>query len=111
MTADAHAGDDSGGAPFETVDPKLTIYALANAMDLDKEGASRRLSWFREGLERGVLLEAGPEGSLAVSALAWKTGDESTMTRASVVDAVAAVELPERLSELLETAVEAANDL
>ena len=49
----------TGGDPFELVDSKLTIYALANGMDLIKEPGVRRLAWYRDGREREVRIVAG----------------------------------------------------
>ena len=66
-------GLDGGG--FSILDPKLTIFALANGMDLEKAPSTRKLTWFRDGLERGLLLSASADGQISVMALAWKRGD------------------------------------
>ncbi|MDP2958783.1 MAG: hypothetical protein Q8N53_20330 [Longimicrobiales bacterium] len=38
MTDETTFRDDSGGTAFAGLDPRLTIYALANGMDLDRAG-------------------------------------------------------------------------
>lgn len=95
-----------GGGPFEAVDPKLTVFALANGIDLAKEPAARRLEWFTEGLERGILVEVGPDGSYEVHALCWQTGSE---VRARA--AVARCATSEELVRMLSAAIDAANGL
>ena len=111
MTADAANRSTQGDAPFEAVDSKLTIYALANGMDLEKREASRRLAWFREGLDRGILVEVGADRSFSVSALAWRSRDASSERKAPVAERIDAAELPTRLSGLLDQATEIANGL
>lgn len=111
MTADAGNGSGTSDAPFESVDSRLTIYALANGMDLDKSDTSRRLGWFREGLDRGILIEAGADGAVAVHALAWKSGDEDSTRRAPVADGLSLADFGQRLTDLLAEALEAANGL
>ena len=111
MTADAANGSGRSDASFEAVDSKLTIYALANGMDLEKGERARRLTWFREGLDRGILLEAGVEGAVHITALAWKGEDEGEARRSPVAEAVPAAELARGLSEILERAMDAANAL
>ncbi len=100
-----------GEGPFGELDPKLNIFALANGMDLVKEGGSRRLGWYREGLERGILLEAHPDGTLDVTALCWKTHDLPSARRAPQREGVSADSLVAELSALLGSALEAANAL
>lgn len=97
--------------PFDDIDPKLTIFALANGMDLNKNGGVRRLEWYRDGHDRGILITAGPDGSLAVVAQAWKTGDEASLRSAPVREAVASEELVASFTSLLEQGLEAANSL
>ena len=91
------------GGRFETIDPKLTVFALANGMDLDKAEGFRRLSWFTEGLERGLRIEAASVGAFVVTAMAWQFNSPSEATESSVGDEVAA--------EDLTGALEAANGL
>lgn len=96
----------AGGA-FDGVDPKLTVFALANGLDLAKEPSSRRLEWFTDGLERGILIEARPEGGFHVQALCWPTGSDEVHARAAVAQCATAEELVRSLS----AAIEAANGL
>jgi hypothetical protein len=47
MTDDVQA---SGGS-FAEMDPRLTVFALANGVDLSKREGYRRLEWFSDGFE------------------------------------------------------------
>ena len=109
--ADAGSGPPTGGSPFKSVDSKLTIYALANGMDLEKEASSRRLTWFREGRDRGILLEVAADGALSMTAMSWKTRHEADAERRLVVERIEQADLADRLSALLEEGLEAANAL
>jgi hypothetical protein len=112
MTADERdaVGGDAGGA-FEILDPRLTIYALANGMDLNKEPATRRLEWYYDGMDRGIAVEAGDGGTVVVTAMAWtRETPGSLRTRAYRTD-LTAEELAQSLSSVLEGATEAANEL
>ena len=60
--------NSTGGSPFDEVDAKLTIYALANGMDLVKAAGFRRLEWYRDARDRGILVSVAPGGSLGVAA-------------------------------------------
>lgn len=112
MAADPRQRHGSGGGgPFEVLDPKLNIFALANGMDLTKEPSSRLLGWYREGLERGILLESGPDGTITVTALCWKTNHLPAARRATHREAVAPEALAAELSAVLESALESANTL
>jgi hypothetical protein len=98
----------SGGAnPFDALDPRLTVFALANGMDLAKGEGYRRLEWFTEGLERGILIEDDGEASFDVTVLCWKTGDAEKLSGASVGDALSA----EEVSRLVSDAIDTANEL
>jgi len=96
-----------GGGPFDAVDPKLTVFALANGLDLIKGAASRRLEWFTEGLERAILVEAGPDGGFEVQALCWSTGSSEVRARTAVAGCASA----EELVRTLPAGIEAANGL
>lgn len=112
MTADGRdRGDEIGTGPFEGIDPRLTIFALANGMDLNKNGGVRRLEWYRDGHDRGILLSPAADGTISVSAQAWKRGDEASLRRTPVKEHVPAGELAESLTSLLERGLEAANTL
>ena len=97
---------EAEGGVFDGLDPKLTVFALANGMDLAKGEGYRRLEWFTEGLERGILLEPGAAG-LRLVVLTWKTGHADRLTDAVVAEDVA----PEGVTKLLDGAIEAANAL
>lgn len=97
--------------PFETVDPKLTIYALANGMDLVKEDADERLlTWYREGRERAIVLKAEPAGTLSLHAAAWQTNRPENRSQKKV-DEVRPDDLVSRLSPVLDSVIETANSL
>lgn len=101
-------GGESG--PFEGIDSKLTIYALANGMDLVKEPGLRRLGWYRDGREREVRIVTRG-GGFSLTAAAWKTGQEGARDETRLVEVASAPELVERLSALLEDGQERANEL
>ena len=95
-----------GGGPFAEIDPKLTVFALANGVDLSKAEEHRRLEWFAEGFERGILIASDAEGAFGLALFKWKTGAEPGEPNVfrSGVDAV-------ELVRLLDAAVGAANEL
>ena len=105
MTESAQVQPDRG--PFEVIDPKLTVFALANGMDLAKDEGSRQLSWFTEGLERGLRIESPTGDSFVVTAMAWRINAPDDVTDAPVSDNVPLGEL----TATLEGAIEAANAL
>jgi hypothetical protein len=105
MTEDAQVQPDGGA--FEAIDPKLTVFALANGMDLAKEEGSRRLSWFAEGLERGLRIGPGTGDAFVVTALAWRINAPDDVADARVGDDI----LPADLTARLEQAIDAANAL
>ena len=97
--------------PFGAVDPKLTIFALANGMDLVKDDGFRRLEWYRDGRERGIHVEATPDGALQVTVRAWSTGDASSVITGSQGPPHAPEAMARNLSAILGQALEAANGL
>lgn len=99
------------GGAFDAVDPKLTIYALANGMDLKRQEGSRRLEWHRDGLERGILLESDPAGAISVWAVAWSHGDEASMRKSACHEGLPSEALARDLSSVLEETLGAANAL
>lgn len=99
------------GGPLEAVDATLTIFALANGMDLVREPSARRLEWFRGGLDRGILLEAGPDGGLAASALAWNREEPGVAPRTKRLDPLLRAPTPRALTAALEEGLRAANEL
>lgn len=96
---------------FGAVDPKLTIYALANGMDLVKDEGMRRLEWYRDGRERGIVVEATAEGALRLTAQAWSQDDASARVAVPQGPPHAPEALAKNLSALLGQALEAANGL
>ncbi len=80
-------------------------------MDLVKEPTLRTLGWYRDGLERGIVIEAATTGTLCVSAASWKTSDPSDRRVAVQQEAILPADLDSRLSAILEAALEAANGL
>lgn len=112
MTADdGNAVADDGGAIFEDLGPKLTIYALANGMDLTKHATGRRLEWYHDGQERGIAIEATGAGAVSLRALAWTRNAPGTERSQTYRSAVPAEELANDLSTVLEGAMVAANTL
>lgn len=102
------AGGASGGHDlFAGIDAKLNVYALANGMDLTKGPRHRRLEWFTEGLERGILIESDGDGGFAVGVVAWRTGSDEVRGRASVGGGLSAADV----MTLLDPAIETANAL
>lgn len=92
------------GGPFETLDPRLTVFALANGMDLAKEPDSRRLVWFSEGLERAILIVCGKGSTFEVSVLSWTSGDTGTMVEETVLEGAPRTEVEGALSGAIDRA-------
>ena len=68
-------GIQSGNSAFEAIDPKLTMFALANGVDLSKGEGHRRLEWFSDGFERGILIEVDDDGAFDIAVFKWASGD------------------------------------
>ncbi len=100
---DARADGDA----FTAIDPKLTVFALANGVDLAKGERYRRLEWFADGFERGILLATDGSGSYRVSVLKWKSGSAEEASPEPFRDGVAAGDV----TGILDDAIEAANAL
>lgn len=94
------------GDPFAAFDAKLTMFALANGVDLSKGEGYRRLEWYADGRERAILLDAASEGGFHVGVVAWTSGMDDAV-RAALHGAVGVDEVMAALEE----AVEAANAL
>ncbi len=101
---DVHAGDEG---PFAEIDPKLTVFALANGLDLTKADGHRRLEWFSDGFERAIRIDAVGEGRYGVAVFRWKSGSDELGDPAPVREAVDAT----GVVGVLDEAVEAANGL
>jgi hypothetical protein len=103
MSDTAGPGTD-GQEAFDDVDPKLNMFALANGMDLAKGEGYRRLEWFTEGLERGILIAADPAGTYSVRVLCWKTGKTEELSDADVGEGLSSDETIKILTDAIETA-------
>jgi hypothetical protein len=104
MTEGAEAG--RAGQPFESIDPKLTVFALANGTELTRTAESRRLEWFRDGQERAILITRVGE-AFAVRAQAWAAGTSDALAETLVAEAAPAGEV----TTILPAAIEVANSL
>ena len=94
----------SSGGQFGGIDPRLNVFALANGMDLTKGSGFRRLEWFTEGKERGILIESDGDGSFRAKAIAWKTGSDDVSDGAEIGSGLSGEELVKRLNQAIETA-------
>jgi hypothetical protein len=92
---------------FGSLDAKLTVFALANGVDLAKGEGYRRLEWFTEGLERGILLEPCADNACRLVVMAWKTGKAEQRNDHLLADEVPMDDVP----GMLDDAIEAANAL
>jgi hypothetical protein len=98
--------------PMDGVDRKLNVFALANGMDLEIQGAARVLGWYRDGLERTIRLEPGPgEGTWALRAAAARNARGGDAMVHTLESALSVPDLLARFGELLAGATEAANAL
>lgn len=97
---------------FDAVDRKLNVFALANGMDLTRQGEARVLGWYRDELERRVRVEPGAAGerTWAIRSEAATSGKgaqaSAVRTLESALDPAAILD---RFKELLAGAVDAAN--
>lgn len=98
---DGTAGE---GGHFEAIDSSLTVFALANGLDLAKTEAHRRLEWFSEGLERGIVVEVGAAGGYDVRVMTWRSGKTEDRTERVVAEAMSGADLRTMLSDAIETA-------
>lgn len=106
--SDGGRGEAERARPFDGIDPKLNMYALANGMDLAKEPRQRRLEWFTEGLERAIVIEAeSDDGVFRVGVVSWRTGTDEIVASASVGGGLSATDV----MVLLDPAIETANAL
>lgn len=110
MSDEPHSGTGDR-ALFTAIDAKLNMFALANGMDLLKGDADRRLEWFTDGMERGIVIEAataGPAGSFRVRVISWPTGSAESIAGASDIgDSLSA----EDVTTVLADAIDVANRL
>ncbi|MDX1492653.1 MAG: hypothetical protein R3253_01165 [Longimicrobiales bacterium] len=89
---------------FDAVDSNLTVFALANGIDLVKGEGHRRLEWFSEGLERGIVIEVRGDGAFDVTALTWRGRSPGRRSEAVVAEEVPAPGLRDTLAQAIDTA-------
>ena len=106
MTEGSTAGDE-GASPFESIDPRLNVFALANGMDLSKGENFRRLQGFSEGHERGILVEVDGDQTFQVSVLSWPSGSVEDRKQSRLGTGLSTRDL----SLALSGAIDAANGL
>ena len=97
---------DAGDGRFESIDASLTVFALANGVDLIRTDGRRRLEWFSEGLERGVVIDADSDG-FTVRALTWRSSRPDVRSQQEVAEGLSASEVRSTLPD----AIDAANAL
>lgn len=111
MDREAGRGEGAGGGGLQALDAKLTIFALANGLDLKRTPTRRRLEWHRDRLERGILLEEGADGLVAVSALCWNHGDAGSLRKETRREGLTVEATVRDLSAILQDSLDAANAL
>ncbi|MGD2068246.1 MAG: hypothetical protein PVI57_06130 [Gemmatimonadota bacterium] len=98
-----------------SVDSVLNIFALANGLDLfrnQSEVPDRTLEWYREGMERRILIRAeGPDRFVITVAASRRRGGVPIEASRPLRPALGADELREGLRTLLAEGVDAANGL
>ena len=104
-----------GADPLEPLDPDLTIFALANGLDLERESQGapcRILVWYREGLERSIRIDpAGDDAaSVRIHARSGRSSAPGEVHR-DLRPATPIGELTADLRKLLAEALERANGL
>lgn len=99
-------GMHSGGGHFDAIDSNLTVFALANGVDLYRGDGHRRLEWFTEGLERGILIEARGSGRFRVLARTWRSGAPDSRAEVPVAEELGVDELKKVLADAIEVANE-----
>lgn len=100
-------GMHSGGEHFDAVDSNLTVFALANGLDLSKGERYRRLEWFTDGLERGILIEAVAPERFQVRAMTWRSGKPDARSEVSVAEELSV----DDIKKVLNDAIDVANEL
>ena len=83
------------------------MFALANGMDLSKGEDYRRLEWFSEGLERGILIRPADGGAFDVDVMAWRNGRPDERRDGSATEGAGIDEI----SSVLTRAIDIANAL
>ncbi|NIQ57576.1 MAG: hypothetical protein GWN71_30560, partial [Gammaproteobacteria bacterium] len=65
--------ESGGGGHFDGIDSNLTVFALANGLDLAKGDGFRRFEWFSEGLERSIVVETDGADAFLVRIMSWRS--------------------------------------
>ena len=99
-------GKEAGGGRFDDIDSNLTVFALANGLDLSRNAGSRVLEWFSEGLERSIVIEVTATG-FRVRAATWPSEAPAVRSEVTLHDDLS----PEELRSALSGAIDAANAL
>jgi len=94
------------GDGLAALDAGLTIFALANGVDLTRGPNERRLAWHADGMEREILLTGTP-GAIDVAVRAWPYGDAAAARSEAVAQGMGEAEV----RKILDRAVEQANRL
>ena len=89
---------------LDELDPKHTVFALANGVGLSKGPGHRRCEWFSEGFERGILIEVEDSGSLRLRVMRWPTGSEEAQTGEAVGDGLTVANVVSALPEAIDSA-------
>ena len=100
-------GMETGGGRFDGIDPNLTVFALANGLDLAKGEDHRRLEWFSEGLERAIVLAPDGDDAFRVRIMSWRSNRPDARVEVVVAEGLAVDQVRGTLSD----AIERANDL
>jgi hypothetical protein len=80
-------------------------------MDLVKSVGERRLEWYRDGRERGIVLRGLGPSSVSVAAVAWKHGDPASLEHSPQHTSAVPGDIARNLASSLEGALNAANAL
>jgi hypothetical protein len=96
--------EDTGEPGLDELDPKLTVFALANGVSLSKGPGHRRLEWFSEGFERGILIEVEDSGSFRLRVMRWPTGAAETQSEEAVGAGLTVADVVSQLPEAIDSA-------
>lgn len=107
-------GRRAGEEPLLGIDSELNIFALANGVDLLRnvsDDPDRILEWYREGMERRIVIRASGSGRYAITVSASRgRGGEARMTTRSLAE-ITAADLRNDLRQFLSDGIERANEL
>ena len=89
---------------LDELDPKLTVFALANGVGLSKGAGHRRLEWFSESFERGILIEVENSGSFRLRVMRWPTGSAEAQNEEAVGEGLTVANVVSALPEAIDSA-------